>query len=815
MTTEQHRSSYSYAFSIKEIAEFCWRTGDFQRNESTREYPTVTAKQGQQAHQRLQNQNKHQYENYQPEVSVRYSDWLEHPLGDYQLILRGRADAVWGNTNHRCIEEIKTTYASPDTLSEAQHQLHLAQAKLYAYLLCVDQNSSLEIPLQQSIQIQITYWQLDKEQQFERRYDFEQAQLTLFFQQTLEKFCQWLQLFHSHRLARQQLIDNLQFPFVKYRPGQKEFAATCYRTSRNKGTALTHAATGIGKSIASLFGTIKALADTPIEQIWYLTAKTSGKQAVDQALQILQQQGTSIKVLHLYNQSHSCFCDPKVSDELENNLAPCQWQQGYYDRKQEAMEALFVQTVIDLDTLKNVADCYQICPYQLVQELIPWVDIVIADFNYVFSHSVRNQNYLDSKGKKIALLVDESHNLANRCRDLYQCRLTQEQLHSVLSYLPTSNPILQKSIKSLQAQIKKLPKDTEVYPEGLFLQIAKLKTELDENQQLNSLLFTPDDLILIKAQLNQWLRLHKYCQQGLGSHQGKPFSLLKSHQDLQLICNNPSVVIDDLIQGFNSTVYFSGSLLPLHYFAQQFSDQEIATRLSYSSPFPSNRLQVILGPLAMDFNNRQKAIPLALSYIETLYQQKPGLYLVCVPSYQFLEQIKHAQENARQAMAWHFPVIFQQHDTPPQQARELETTLKQMRDGVAFVIMGGSFAEGVEWPRGVLNGVIILGNGMPSPSATQQRLKSYFDHSAANGFDFAYRFPAINRVIQTVGRIQRSDSDAGIVLLLDRRFRHSSYRQLLPNDWQIHHCDSPEQLALKSNEFWAAIEGADESHTKA
>ena len=362
MTTEQHRSSYSYAFSIKEIAEFCWRTGDFQRNESTREYPTVTAKQGQQAHQRLQNQNKHQYENYQPEVSVRYSDWLEHPLGDYQLILRGRADAVWGNTNHRCIEEIKTTYASPDTLSEAQHQLHLAQAKLYAYLLCVDQNSSLEIPLQQSIQIQITYWQLDKEQQFERRYDFEQAQLTLFFQQTLEKFCQWLQLFHSHRLARQQLIDNLQFPFVKYRPGQKEFAATCYRTSRNKGTALTHAATGIGKSIASLFGTIKALADTPIEQIWYLTAKTSGKQAVDQALQILQQQGTSIKVLHLYNQSHSCFCDPKVSDELENNLAPCQWQQGYYDRKQEAMEALFVQTVIDLDNLKNVADCYQICP---------------------------------------------------------------------------------------------------------------------------------------------------------------------------------------------------------------------------------------------------------------------------------------------------------------------------------------------------------------------------------------------------------------------------------------------------------------------
>lgn len=794
-------SKVKYAYSIKEIAEFCCRTGDYRYSET----PSPTAKQGQDIHRFLQEQSKQSTDGYQAEAAVKHHHSQQNPVEDYELIIRGRADAFWveGDTLH--VEEIKTTFYEEVDLPEPIYLVHLAQAKLYAYLLAKENPEADS----DQINISLTYWHLAKENHYRIDSQATFDQLEEFFEETVREFSQWLDKIHEHRIKRNQYIENLDFPFDTYREGQKTVAAACYKSVTEQDTTFIHAATGIGKSLSTLFGTLKAVPNTKVEQIWYLTAKTSGKTAIDQALDHLSQQGKDLKVLHLLNRDTTCFCSPSQDEDSANDNEPCTWEVDYYSKKQLALEELFKNSFIDLETLQSVSQTHKLCPHHLAQDILPWVDVIIVDFNFVFSFTARNTAYLEKPGKTSALLIDETHNLVSRCRDLYEAELNTDTLDQVKTVIAPSSSKAATCINSLKNTLKSLSKETTEFPHKLFEQIENLRTELSEWQQQSNLLFLPEEIIEVKIALAQWLRLSKYLQDGLGAEFGHNFSLIKSKRKLALLSNNPAPVAQELSGYFNNRVFFSGSLLPLRYFTTQLSTtpQDSIKQLVAHSPFPPDRLNVALGNLNLNYQNREASISKALSYIETLWKEKPGLYLICAASYQYLEMIQSHIENHID-----IPHLFQQRFDTQEAKDGFSESLRNMTEGFACIVMGGSFGEGVEWPPGVLKGVIILGSGMPSPSTTQDRLQQYFDHNdlipsnEAKGFEYTYLFPAINRIIQTVGRIQRQNKDAGIALILDKRFRQARYRKLFPPTWQPQEVNSLDALSQLAKQFWDTID---------
>ena len=789
MTTST-AATHQYSFAVRDIAEFCWRRGDYRFSDQA---ARPTAKQGQAVHRFLQNKRNEQNPGYQSEVPVatdlmRLADSLP-----YQLRIRGRIDSLWHTGNAAVIEEIKTTYYQESELPPDQYQVHLAQARLYAALHLREHRAPED---SSHIQIIVTYWHLSRETSYQKSQTETPGSLLNFLDHTLSLFGQWLDLVHLHRCARQAFLSQLDFPFNAYRAGQKALAGACYHQARHSGSLLVHAATGIGKSVSTLFGCLKALAEDFGEQIWYLTAKHSGQQAALQAVSQIQQQGRDLKCLNLCSQQRICFCR-RDSGHDEALDTPCDWEQGFHDRKPAALSALFAQPLVDQEQLLSVAREHRVCPHHLAQELLPWTDIVIADFNYVFGFTVRNQNYLERHQKRINLMVDEAHNLPNRSRDNFSANLTAELLDGAQQALKQQKHPAARAVAALEKAVRSLASDPQDYPTRLIDRIQQTRDALETPSEHQVELFTADAVMDLKIQLNQWLRLAGYCESGLGEQQGQPFSLKKKRGALALCCNNPAVVIEDLSRRCRSRVFFSGSLLPAAYFQTQLCRD--AQHLVLPSPFPRERLRILLGPLAMGYQHRRAALPEALNYILTLYRQQPGLYLVCAPSYEILGLL----EDELEAAAWDIPVVFQSS------LKEGEN-LAQMTLGIAFVVLGGSFAEGVEWPPGTLKGIVILGNGMPGPTREQKRLQAYFENisdlpPAHTGFDYAFLFPGLNRIIQTAGRIQRTEQDAGIVLLLDKRFRQSRYQQHLPGHWHYEIIDSPQQLQVSCQQFWEQV----------
>lgn len=804
-TSQRH-----YTCSVKEIAEFCWRSGDYSYSDA----PSTTAAQGQDIHRFLQAKRKQSITGYQAEVPVSKTETQAHDSGSYLLQIKGRIDSLWQTDRGWVFEEIKSTLQTESELSDSQHQVHLAQAKLYAWLWTNEyfpETGNKTIASDHSdlpITVRVTYWHLLQRTSFIKTYTFSRADLADFYHETLRRFTNWLDRVDQHRLARQQFIHALEFPFSGFREGQKALAGACYHTMKAAGCTFIHAATGIGKSISSLFGSLKSLAETDVESIWYLTAKTSGQQAVIQALEQLLQQGNSLKCLLMTSQEKICFCHKDLQTTAASEL--CQWQQGFYDRKQAAMDEAYTHSLLTIEVVQTIADRHQVCPHHLMQLMAPWVDVVVADFNYVFSFTVRNQSLLEKPGNKLALLVDESHNLPARCRDLYQAQLSDEQLNLMLNLVNATGSPCYRALQQLKRELGKITTPVHEFPEAFFVAISQAKDHLDQWTQQHELLFSSDEVVNFKACLNQWQRLSKFCEVGLGETQGQAFSLSKHQQQITLECNNPAAVVQQLTAPFASRVYFSGSLLPLEYFQQQLClpAESNLKQAVFETPFPHHHLKILLANLDTRFAQRESSIPAALSYIKQLYQQHPGFYLVCVSSYSYLQQVMDQLQQTRDQFNPNdrqIPLLFQQANTDLQTQQHFKNQLRQMEQGIAFVIMGGSFAEGVEWPAGRLKGVVVMGSGMPSLSRQQKRLQTYYERTSRQGFEFAYLYPAVNRIVQTVGRIQRGDTDAGVVLLLDQRFRQHRYRRLFPRTWQYQTINSEAELAAACDQFWQQL----------
>ena len=770
----EDKTGRQFRISVSELAAFCCRRGDLHLGLER----APSAQEGQEG-QRLLQQNKPAH--YQREIFV--STTLQ--TDTFTCLLSGRIDGLQDDETP-LLEEIKTTYCTRETLPDAQRNVHLAQLKLYAALYLQDHNH-------QRLQLQLSYLNLEDQSRFQFDETCDRDTLQAFYQDCINQYRQWLQLQCFHLEKRDAALQILPFPFPHFRPGQRALSVQAYRDLRDGHQGLYQAATGLGKTAGVLFPALKILAENGVKQIWYVTAKISGQRSVQQALERIRQQSPTetmpLRPLILTARERQCFCG-------NSGLETCQWQTGFYDRLPAARLAFQQAENWQANSLLQLAREFQLCPHQLTRELLPWTDLVIADYNYVFDPYARLRDYLEQEARHIALLVDEAHNLPERARDMFSTRLPRAALSQAIK--ACNDPLLQKQLRKvlklfpangseLQAEIQ--------HPDhapAILSQLAEAWSDWFGRQQWlvpPAELFDTMMLCLRFAQrLQKWQAEDRWLTSG---ETPSPY--------LEIFCSDPAPELQRLSSAFHSALFFSGSLLPLDFFARCLSTEPFRGHLNLPCPFPPQNQCTLVIPVNTRFENRAASAPQIAALIQQVWHCKPGHYLVSFPSYQYLQTVLEQLQLA----APELPLLAQQTGTD---AATTEDFLQRFLDNenIALVIAGGSFAEGLDLPDNLLQGVIIVGTCMPPPSLQRELIRERFETDTGRGFDFAYRYPGINRVIQSAGRVIRSETDRGLVILADDRFTRSDTRLLLPAHWQPHTARHEKELTRLLQQFWSA-----------
>jgi DNA excision repair protein ERCC-2 len=776
-------STPSCTVSVRSLVEHLLRSGDLHFDL----FGSVSAADGIRAHQQIQRQRPR---GYQPEVVVRME------VGDtgLRLCVTGRIDGVLVEDDHTVIEEIKTTRRSRSELERTPNPLHWGQAQSYAYMWAVQEKIS-------SVVVRLTYMNVDsgKIHQFEQ--DWKTEDLEVFFNDLVSRYRAWIAgRVHWARL-RDQSIRRLAFPFDTYRAGQREMAVAVYRTIREKGHMLVQAATGIGKTMGALFPAVKALGDGLADKVVFLTARGTGRLAAESALAALAAKGLRLKSVTLTAKEKICFNPQGVCGPDD-----CLWARGYYDRVAGALSDALDHDDLTRDRIEGIAGRHRVCPFEFSLELVTWADCVICDYNYAFAPGVMLQRLFGEEGGRHAVLVDEAHNLVDRSREMFSAQLDKEPLLAVRRLLKGHLPGIYGALGRINSQMVALRRrcdqaGQEVVEAQLpVMLIDRLKVFLQAAEIWLALnIQTPfrDGLQDLFFETLRFVRVAEMFDEHYVVICQAPTSGFR----IKLFCIDPSLLLQTSWKRCRAAVLFSATLTPGGYFQSVLGFGEMATMLNLPSPFPPSNLAVFVADqIATLYRRRQDTGRAVTQAIAGLVRQRPGQYMLFFPSYEYLQMIyglfrdecadletivqtPEMDEAARMSFLSHFE-------------QSAERTL------VGFVVMGGIFGEAIDLKGERLIGAVIVGVGLPGISLERDLIRDYYHRTCVRGFEYAYQYPGINRVLQAAGRVIRTEKDQGTLLLIDRRYGQQVYRRLLPPHWQLRVVEGESGFQQQVRTFW-------------
>lgn len=777
--------------SVHSLVEFVFQTGDltpggFQRRDR--------AQLGTQGHQQVQRSRP---AGYQAEVDNKYR--VEAP--DLPLEIRGRIDGLYPNAEPVILEEIKTTTLSLELVTEAYNPLHWAQAECYAYLYALQANLS-------EICIHLTYYHLDsrKEKTFERHLTL--AALETFFQDLITRYLDWFRKVSAWQIRRDQSIQRLEFPYSAYRPGQREMAVAVYKAIRDRDRLYLQAPTGVGKTIAALFPAVKALGQGLAAKIFYLTAKTPGRLVAEKALEALRQAGLDLSSVTLTAKEKICFCPPVNCDpEI------CPFARGYFDKVKVALETLDRHQAFTRPLIETLAREYEICPFEFSLDLALWVDCIICDYNYVFDPRVYLHRFFDDVADDYIFLIDEAHNLPDRARAMYSAELEKKTVlelqRSLKPHLPelarklgAINKILLEVRKACQAADQEALIETEP-PQALLKALREFSQKAEDWLVFNHPAEFRPALLEFYFLCSNYLRTAEDFDTDYVSYFER-----QGQADLKakLFCLDPAPRLAAPLERSRSTSFFSATLLPIDYFMQLLTGAAAHPWRIFPSPFPEENVSLLIHTqIGTKYAQRADSYAALAEAIETICLAQAGNYLVYFPSYAYLEAVldllkarlpesqllvqgRAMTETEREAFLDRFSASNQE-------------TL------VGLAVMGGIFSEGIDLVGERLIGVVVVGVGVPQLGLERDLLKAYFERLPGQGFAYAYQYPGFNRVLQATGRVIRTETDRGIIVLIDDRFLQARYRQLFPAHWRGYQAvSSTRELQEKLTRFWSRAE---------
>lgn len=713
------------------------------------------------------------------------------------IVLRGRVDIA--DLTIPRLTEIKTTLVPAEHVPETQHALQWAQLKLYAYLFL--HSDQLNAQLHDNVELELLHVNIRADDTKSELKTMTRSDATVFAHQALAIYVKWMHQIAAMRSSFTETSRDLRFPHQEFRVGQRDMAAAVYRSARDGDALLCEAPTGIGKTISTLFPAAKALGEGEVRQVTYLTAKVAGRLSAMQALNDLSKAGLLVSAVQIRAKQSTCFCSNGRCER--DDTGRCPMTIGFFDRLPAAREELISMGVIADEQLDDVAWNHQLCPFELALQMLPWVHVVVADYNYVFDPLVRLPHYSESRLDSV-LLIDEAHNLLDRSREMFSGRLSRsaclDEAHVCRRSHPTVASALDRLGKALLGHASDL-NDSEAISENCSSAIARAASKAIE-----AILSTVGESPPLPESNSEIFRaLCRYVAiNDLYSEQHRTITQVSSigrrkEVVVTLYCLDASNVLAKQYRLYKSQVVFSATLRPSLFYRDTLGLPETTPQLKISSPFDSERtLHAVVDWIDTRYRKRASSIGLLTQLIKRISDAKPGNYLVFFPSYAYLEQAYSAFTTEYPSVA----VWKQSGDQSKDDQKELLDSLDQAGHRVGFAIVGGVFGEGIDYLGDKLIGVVVVSTGLPGLDAKTQLVSDHYREQGHDGYDFAYRYPGFTRVLQTAGRLIRSETDSGVVVLVDDRFRQTFYQQLYPESWRVRYPANLASLAEEVEHFW-------------
>ncbi len=747
----------SYSVAVRALCEFTAKVGDLD----LRFTPSPSAQEGIVGHRTVASRRSAHYQN---EVALE---------GEYeQLKVRGRADGYDPDNNR--LEEVKT-YRGDLKAQPANHwQLHWAQVKVYGWLMC--QKLGLD-----EIELALVYFDIVGEGETLLKQRFAAPDLERFFNQQCALFLDWAHQQMQHREARNRDAQGLAFPHAEFRSGQRSLAESVYKAVSTGRCLMAQAPTGIGKTVGTLFPMLKALAPQQLDKVFFLTAKTPGRKLALDAAQVLYDSSPalSLQVLELVARDKACEHLDKAC-----HGDSCPLARGFYDRLPAARQAAARVRLLDQRHLREVALAHDVCPYYLSQEMARWTDVVVADYNYYFDFGAMLFGLAQLNQWRVAVLVDEAHNLVERARSMYSASLDQYSLKTLRDSAPEP---LKKPLQRLNREWNALHKDQlapyQAYaakPDKLLQALSQCASAMGDyfNDHPEALSGDLQAFYFEALQFNKVAEL--FNEHFIFDISKRQFSAKRSSSTLCLRNVVPAEFIRPRLTAARSSVLFSATLSPRHYYADLLGLPPDTAWVDVESPFKAEQLQVsIVDRISTRFVHRQASLEPIVELIARQFATQPGNYLAFFSSFDYLQQVA-------QLLAERHPQIALWLQSRGMAEAERQAFLDQFTphsQGVGFAVLGGAFGEGIDLPGARLIGAFIATLGLPQLNPVNEQMKARMGAIFGAGYDYTYLYPGIQKVVQAAGRVIRSQHDRGVVMLIDDRFGETRVRQLLPKWW--------------------------------
>ena len=837
--------------SVRNLVEFILRGGDID-NRSGRMI-TDAMMEGSKIHRKIQ---RSMGEDYQAEVPLALTIEAE----EYMLVIEGRADGIaygeFPNQNSEkeaytqdtfldrtgkseemvYIDEIKGVYRNVATM-EAPVYVHKAQAMCYAYIYALQNHLD-------QIGVQMTYCNLDTEDVKLFQEVFAWDALADWFGNLIAEYRKWADWQIMWRRKRQESIQNLEFPYP-YREGQRKLVGDVYRTIHRGKNLFLQAPTGVGKTISTIFPAVKAVGEELADRIFYLTAKTITATVAKETFGLLREQGYQAKIIQLTAKEKLCLCgntaiEQEAADQdnpypdfpqikLECNPQNCPYAKGHFDRVNDAVfELLQASDLFTREEILAQARKHRVCPFELSLDVATWCDNILCDYNYVFDPNVYLKRFFqDSSKEKYLFLVDEAHNLVDRSREMYSATLYKEDILAVKKIMKPHNQAIARTLDKCNKAMLDFKRECENYSVCesvgvLTFYLMRLVSQMEEFFE------KPREFPDKKTVLDFYFELRNFVN--IYDLVDENYVIYDEMQEdgrfmIKLFCVDPSKNLQKCIDKSVSTIFFSATLLPINYYKRLLSTKEDNYAIYAQSTFDETQRLLAFGrDVSTKYTRRGPAEYEKIArYIRAAIRSKKGNYMVFFPSYKMMQDVYDvfvrveresdtrngvavsdepniAEESLEESLT-----IIMQHSNMNEAEREEFLQAFEQEDGgtlVAFCVMGGIFGEGIDLKNDRLIGAVIVGTGLPQISNEREILKQYYDKQGLSGFDYAFRYPGINKVLQAAGRVIRTQEDRGIIVLLDERFLQSDYNALYPREWKNRIVGNVETIDAEICKFW-------------
>ena len=761
-------------------------------------------------HQRLQGEAGGLYS---PEVSLVNTTLWD---GMYYTV-SGRADGVIRLPDGPCVDEIKCVRSRDFYLPP--RDWHMAQLKCYAYFLGIREGLD-------RVRGRMTYYNMDSDKIRYFNYTFQLDELRHFYMGLLDRAAPFARAEVKRELDVLPAAAAAVFPYRELREGQEIMVRECYGAIKREKRLFVEAPTGTGKTISSLFPAVRALGEKRLDKIFYMTAKASTRREAYSGVSRIFSSGVGIRAVVLNSKESMCRCPSKglfgYSPERCNS-DDCPLARGYYDRAREAVaELLEAGNGYPVRTVLSAAERHGVCPYELSLDLSEYCDVIICDYNYAFDPSVYLRRYFADGGKRgrYAFLVDEAHNLADRARDMYSSELRLSQFCRARDGISEEDGDIDTAITSVMTAFSSLRllcrdnivKDAQGNERGFFMchtplseflgELDIFKKKCDKWLSKNTESAGYEGVFALSGAVRKHLCVNEYFDKGFLCYVelGGGDIIVKTY------CLDPSAIMDTLLNRAVSSVLFSATLTPAEYFCDVLGSAGKSISVSLPSPFECDNLCVAVADrVSTRLEDRAANLKRYVTLIAATVSAKKGNYMVYFPSYGCLEEVY-------EAFAAKYPKVETVVQKRGMGVIEREQFLSAFKEDsghlrVGFCVLGGAFSEGVDLPGSRLIGAIIFGVGLPGLSNERNIIRDYFDGACGEGgegYDYAYTYPGMNNVLQAAGRVIRTDSDRGIVVLVDDRYGTPKYRRLFPKHWKsISYAGNTSSLAEIARRFWS------------